>query len=129
MPSQEVNNMQPGGSGVTNVGEQMGPAKEDMGQEPTSRQSISDLPTTVSKMPSTTSRYSMESQVSNDIQVMGDGPANHWEYMEHGNEGLGKVSTTGQTTSDRFNTANTELSTNEKSDMPERENNDIKQDV
>ena len=128
MPSQEVNNMQPDGSGVNNVGEQIGPANEDMGQEPTSRQSISDLPTTVNTMPSTTSRYGMESQVSNNIQVMGEGPANHWEYMEHGNEGLGKVSTTGQTTSDRFNTENTELSTNENSDMPEWENNDIKQD-
>ena len=127
IPSQEVDNMQPGGSGVTNVGEQMGRANEDLGQEPTSKQSINDVSTIVNKMPSTTSRYTMESQVRNDIQEMGDGPANHGEYVEQGNKDLGKGSTTGQTTSDIFNTANTILSTNEISDMPERENSDIKQ--
>ena len=127
IPSQEVNNMQPGGSGVTNVGEQMGRANEDLGQEPTSKQSIDDVSTIVNTMPSITSRYTMESQVRNDIQEMGDGPANHGEYIEQGNKDLGKGSTTGQTTSDIFNRANTILSTNEKSDMPERENSDIKQ--
>ena len=127
MPSQEVDNMQPGGSGVTNVGEQIGRANEDLGQEPTPRQSIKDVSTMVNTMPSTTSRYITESQVRNDIQEMGDGPANHGKYMEQGNKGSKGGSTTGQTTSDLFNTANTISSTNEKSDMPERENNDIKQ--
>ena len=127
MASQEVDNMQPGGSGFTNVGEQIERANEDLGQEPTSRQSISDVSTILNTMPSTTSRYSMESQVRNDIQEMGDGPANHREYMEQVNEGLDKGSTTGQTASDLFKTAYTKLSTNEKSDIPERENDDTKQ--
>ena len=127
MLSQEVDNMQPGGSGDTNVGEQIGRANEDLGQEPTSRQSINDVSTIVNTIPSTTSRYSMESQVRNDNQEMGDGPANHGEYIEQGNKGVGQGSTAGQTTRDLFNTANTISSTNEKSDMPERENNDIEQ--